>query len=98
VHESTCRYKATRGTQELAEALVALGQGRDGRSIEISKVLPGQRKRVQIQRTEPVTFKLLYAKEEDELEIHMELKWAPAGGVRPEAKTPSRSKRSKPIH
>lgn len=96
-HESIFRYRETLSKKELAKSLVALGKGFDGRVLDVSKILPGQQKRIQIRPTEPVTFKLLYAKEEDELEIHMELKWTPIPAARPGAKPSSRPKRSKPI-
>jgi PadR family transcriptional regulator, regulatory protein PadR len=97
VHESIFRYKETLSKKELAKSLVALGKGFGERSLDISKVLPRQQKRIQIQPTDPVTFKLLYAKEEDELEIHIELKWTPTRAVRAEAKPPSRPRRSNPM-
>jgi len=98
VHESIFRYKETLSKKELAKSLVALGKGFGERSLDISKVLPRQQKRIQIQPTEPVTFKLLYAKEEDELEIHIELKWTPTQPDRPRGKRLLRPKGSKPIH
>jgi len=76
VHESIFRYKGRLGKEDLSKSFLALGAGLGRRSVDLSKVLPGQ-KTVLVQPTEPVTFKLLYAKEEDELEIHMELKWTP---------------------
>jgi PadR family transcriptional regulator PadR len=97
VHESIFRYKETLSKKELAKSLVALGKGFGERSLDISKVLPRQQKRIQIQPTDPVTFKLLYAKEEDELEIHIELKWTPTRAVRAEAKPPSRPRRPNPM-
>jgi len=96
VHESIFRYKETLSKKELAKSLVALGNGIGGPSLDISKVLPGHQKRIHIQPTEPVTFKLLYAKEEDELEIHMELKWAPTPLGRPGVRPRPRPKRPKP--
>ncbi len=96
VHESIFRYKDRLSKEELSKSLVALGAGLGRRSVDLSKVLPGQKKLL-IQPTEPVTFKLLYAKEEDELEIHMELKWTPSHLARPETKRSPRPKRSKRI-
>jgi len=94
VHESIFRYKDRLSRDELSKSLVALGAGVGRRSVDLSKVLPGQRKLL-VQPTEPVTFKLLYAKEEDELEIHMELKWTPSPRGRRPPKRSSRPKRSK---
>ncbi len=87
VHESIFRYKGRLSKEELSKSLMAMGDGLGRRSVDISKVLPGQKK-ILVQPTEPVTFKLLYAKGEDELEIHMELKWTPIHPVRPRAKPP----------
>ncbi len=97
VHESIFRYKDRLSKKNLSKSLVALGEGLGRRSVDISKVLPGQKK-ILVRPTEPVTFKLLYAKEEDELEIHMELKWtpihpAPSGGKR--SPRPNRSRRNR---
>ena len=94
VHTSIFRYKDRLSRDELSKSLVALGAGVGRRSVDLSKVLPGQRKLL-VQPTEPVTFKLLYAKEEDELEIHMELKWTPSPRARRPPKRSSRPKRSK---
>src|SRR6184192_958455 len=93
VHESIFRYKDRLSRDELSKSLVALGAGVGRRSVDLSKVLPGQRKLL-VQPTEPVTFKLLYAKEEDELEIHMELKWTPSPRARPGGKSSPLAKRS----
>jgi len=96
VHESIFRYKDRLSKEELSKSLVALGAGLGPRSVDLSKVLPGLKKLL-MPPTEPVTFKLLYAKEEDELEIHMELKWTPSHLARRETKRSPRPKRSKRI-
>src|SRR6058998_961560 len=96
VHESIFRFKDRLTKEALSKALVALGQGLGRRSVDLSKVLPGHQKKIVVQPTEPVTFKLLYAKEDDELEIHMEVKWPPTGLPRSEAKPSPRPKRSRP--
>lgn len=92
VHESIFRYKDKLSKKDLAGSLAALGKGLGHRSLDISKILPGQ-KRILLQPTDPVTFKFLYAKEEDELEIHMELKWTPTRALRSGARPSSRPKR-----
>src|SRR5439155_20585961 len=94
VHASIFRYKARLSRDELSKSLVALGAGVGRRSVDLSKVLPGQRKLL-VQTTEPVTFKLLYAKEEDELEIHMALKWTPIHSARPRGKIAQPPKQSR---
>src|SRR5207245_1953726 len=91
VHTSIFRYKDRLSRDELSKSLVALGAGVGQRSVDLSKVLPGQKKLL-VQPTEPVTFKLLYAKEEDELEIHMELTWTPSPRARPPPKRSSSSR------
>jgi len=92
VHESIFRYKNRLSKEELSGSLVALGEGLSKPSVDISKILPGQKKML-VYPTEPVTFKFLYAKEEDELEIHMELKWTPGKPPRSGAKPSARPSR-----
>lgn len=89
VHESIFRYKDRLRKEELSRSLVALGQGFRKSSIDISKILPAQRKML-VHPTEPVAFKFLYAKEEGDLEIHMELKWTPFRAPRSRAKALAR--------
>ncbi|HWM52207.1 MAG TPA: helix-turn-helix transcriptional regulator [Thermoplasmata archaeon] len=96
VHESIFRYKDRLSKEDLSRALVALGEGLGRRSVDLSKVLPGHQKKTLVQPTDPVTIKLLYAKEEDELEIHMELKWTPTRPARPGTKPAPRPKRPRP--
>ena len=95
VHESIFRYQNRLGKAEVSKALVALGEGFGRRSIDTSTVFPGE-KRIVVQPTEPVTFKLLYAKEDDDLEFHMQLKWAPEASTRSVKTASRRSKRSSP--
>jgi len=97
VHESIFRYKDRLSKQELSKVLVALGEGLGRRSVDVSKVLPGRQKKILLHPTEPMTFKLLYAKEEDELEIHMEVKWTPTRPARPRGRPSPRPKHSRPI-
>ena len=97
VHESIFRYQDRLSKQELSRVLVALGEGLGRRSVDVSKVLPGHQKKILVRPTDPVTFKLLYAKEDDDLEIHMELKWTPTHPARSAAKRSPRPKRSSPI-
>jgi len=96
VHESIFRYKERLSKEDLSKALVALGEGLGRRSVDLSKALPGHPKKILVQPTDPVTFKLLYAKEEDELEIHMELKWTPTRPARPGTKPAPRPKSPRP--
>ena len=94
VHESIFRYQNRLNKADVSKALVALGEGFGRRSIDTSQVFPGE-KRILVRPTEPVTFKLLYAKEDDDLEFHVQLKWTPNGPARSAVKTPARAKRSK---
>ena len=71
VHESIFHYKGRLKKEDVSKSLLALGEGLGRRSVDLSEVVPGQKK-VRVEPTEPVTFKLLYAKEEDELETEMD--------------------------
>src|SRR5437773_6885333 len=76
VHESIFRYDGRFGKEDLSRVLTTLGQRLKDPFIDLSRVLPSKTK-VMIRPTEPVSFKFLYAKEEEKFEIHMELKWTP---------------------
>src|SRR5438445_11327588 len=93
VHESIFHYKGQLKKEDVSKSLLALGEGLSRRSVDLSEVVSGQKK-VRVEPTEPVTFKLLYAKEEDELEIHMELKWTPIQPERRRLKPSSPPRRS----
>ena len=76
VHESIARYRAQTDGKELSKTLTGLVSGfRDGR-IELSKLFPVENN-VTIKPTDPLKFKFLYAKENQKLEIHMEVEWLP---------------------
>jgi len=76
VHESIARYKAQTDGKELSKTLTGLVAGfKDGR-IELSKLFPVENN-VTIKPTDPLKFKFLYAKENQKLEIHMEVEWLP---------------------
>ncbi len=63
-----------------------MGSGfKDGR-IELSKLFPVE-KNVTIKPNEPLKFKFLYAKENQKLEIHMEVEWLPKEST-PKAESP----------
>jgi PadR family transcriptional regulator, regulatory protein PadR len=75
-HESIARYKAQTDGKELSKILTELGSGiRDGK-IELSKFFSVE-KNITIEPIEPLKFKFLYAKENQKLEIHMEIEWLP---------------------
>jgi amphi-Trp domain-containing protein len=76
VHESIARYKTETDGNDVSKALAALSSGfREGK-IELSKFLPVE-KNVTIEPTEPLKLKFLYAKENQKLEIHIEIEWLP---------------------
>jgi len=94
VHESIFRYETLTDKMEASKSLVALGRGLGKRLIDTSTVFPGQR-RILVQPTEPVTFKFLYAKEDGDLELHMQLKWTATKSTRSATPTSTRPKRSR---
>ena len=76
VHESIARHKAQTDGKEISKTLAELGSGfKDGR-IELSRLFPVE-KSLTIRPTDPLKFKFLYAKENQKLEIHMEVEWLP---------------------
>ncbi len=75
-HESIARHRAEVSRRELSEILVGFGTSLKDGSIEIGKLFPVE-KELTIEPTEPLRFKFLYAKENQKLEIHMEIEWTP---------------------
>jgi PadR family transcriptional regulator, regulatory protein PadR len=76
VHESIARYKVQTDGKELSKTLTELASGFKDGKIELSKFLPVE-ENMTIEPTEPLKFKFLYAKENQKLEIHMEIEWMP---------------------
>ncbi len=76
VHESIARYKVETSKRELSKILVELGSELNSDAIKLSKLFPVE-KPVTIEPTEPLKFKFLYAKENQKLEVHMEIEWNP---------------------
>ena len=75
-HESIARYKTETNGNAVSKILAAVASGfKEGR-IELSKSLPIE-KNVTIEPTEPLKLKFLYAKENQKLEIHIEIEWLP---------------------
>lgn len=75
-HEAIARYRAEIDREELSRILVELGTSlRDG-GVEIRRLLPVEDE-VRIEPTEPLRFRFLFAKENNKLEIHMEINWFP---------------------
>jgi PadR family transcriptional regulator PadR len=87
INEAIFRYKRDDASkQELSKFLIGIGQClKNNNSIEISNILPPKDKSstargksaATIMPVEPLSFKFLYAKENQKLEIHMELEWTP---------------------
>jgi DNA-binding PadR family transcriptional regulator len=80
-HEAIFRYKSDEANKnELSKILIDIGQSlKNYNSIEITKILPSKDKvkSTTISPVDPMAFKFLYAKENQKLEIHMELEWTP---------------------
>src|ERR687885_476660 len=85
-HEAIFRYKRDDTSKEqLSKFLIGIGQSlKNNNSIEISNILPpkdkstfARGKSATIIPVDPLSFKFLYAKENQKLEIHMELEWTP---------------------
>ena len=76
-HEAIYRYKKDDADKrELGKLLVELGRSLQNDTIEISKILPSKNKH-RIKPVNPIGFKFLYAKENNKLELHLELGWIP---------------------
>jgi PadR family transcriptional regulator len=85
-HEAIFRYKNDDASkEELSNFLIGIGQSlKNNNSIEISNVLPPKDKSTTargksaiITPNDPIALKFLYAKENQKLEVHMELQWTP---------------------
>jgi PadR family transcriptional regulator PadR len=85
-HEAIFRYKRDDANkEELSKFLIGIGQSlKNNNSIEISNILPtkdksttARGKSATIIPVDPLSFKFLYAKENQKLEIHIELEWTP---------------------
>ena len=80
-HEAIFRYKSDEANKnELSKILIDIGQSlKNDNSVEITRILPSKDKvkSTTISLVDPIAFKFLYAKENQKLEIHMELEWTP---------------------
>ena len=86
-HDAIFKYKNDdAGKEELSKFLIGVGQSlKNDNSIEISGILPPTKDRsisakgksVTITPNDPIAFKFLYAKENQKLEVHIELQWNP---------------------
>jgi PadR family transcriptional regulator, regulatory protein PadR len=82
VHESIARYRTQTNGKELAKILTGLGSGFKDGKIELLEFFPVEKK-ITLEPTEPLKFKFLYAKENQKLEIHMEVEWMPKVSMAP---------------
>ena len=75
-HQSIFRYKEQINIHDLSNILNGIVGSLHTSKIEIAKHISQQNNTV-ITITEPVTFKFLYAKEGEKLDIHIEIEWKP---------------------
>lgn len=74
-HKAIYRYKKVDADKrELGKLLVDLGRSLQNDTVEITKILPSKDKHL-IKPVNPIGFKFLYAKENNKLELHLELQW-----------------------
>jgi len=73
-HESLFRFKTKKSKEEISEILFKLGQAIRKEKFNMNSVLPTSKEAI-VSVTEPVKFKLLYLKEDDKREFHIEMKW-----------------------
>jgi len=74
-HKAIYRYRkddADKG--ELGKLFVNLGRLLKNDRVEITKILPSKDKHL-IKPVNPIGFKFLYAKENNKLELHLDLRW-----------------------
>jgi amphi-Trp domain-containing protein len=76
IHESIFRFKSKQSKQELSKILFNLSQAIKNGTFTIDSVLTTANK-THISITEPITFKLVYAKENHKKEFHIEIEWTP---------------------
>lgn len=75
-HEAIARQRLELSKLEVSRILTELGKAfKEGKS-ELSKILPLD-KPATMEPTEPMNFKFLYGKEDEKLEIHLEIEWLP---------------------
>lgn len=84
-HRAIRVHRARLDRKELGDILVRLGEAVKKGAFDISTPLPTvEPSRVEL--TEPLFFKLLYAYEEDRLEVEMEFEWKPENTPRTRSK------------
>lgn len=75
-HQALFRFRKDCTKNEVAKIFSEFGKVFEGEAFEFSKIFPSK-DGTQVEPTEPISFRLLYAKENHKYEIHMELEWAP---------------------
>jgi len=76
VHEALFKFRKACTLNEVAKMLAELGNAFEDKTFEFSEIFHSEEKR-QVEPTQPVMLKLLYAKENHKHEIHLELEWLP---------------------
>lgn len=90
-HEAIARQRLELGKVEVSRILTELGKAFKEEKSELSKIFPLD-KPAAMEPTEPMRFKFLYGREDQKLEIHLEIEWLP----RTPAKRDERSPRPSP--
>jgi PadR family transcriptional regulator PadR len=75
-HQALFRFRKECTKEETASMLGKLGTAFQDKAFEFSDIFPSEEKR-QAKPNQPIFMKVLYAKENHKLEIHMELEWLP---------------------
>jgi PadR family transcriptional regulator, regulatory protein PadR len=75
-HKSILRYESSLGKEQISRILVDLGRAMKLDNAELSKILPSSKK-VILKPTEPLTLKLIYGREDQSVELHMQIEWTP---------------------
>ena len=76
MHESIVRHRLDVNKNELASIMENLGSALRGDVIDTSSIFKTE-ERVTITTVEPLRFKFVYAKENQKLEMHIEIEWSP---------------------
>ena len=78
-HQSIFRHKTELGKKQLSEVLIRLGESIEASGVDLKNLFPDSKAgSLRVSPTEPVSLKFLYAKENNKLEVHMELEWVPS--------------------
>jgi len=75
-HQALFRFKKAGTRTEVAEVLTNLGEAFRDKTFKFSEIFSANAD-IQAKPTEPIFFKLLYAKENHKYEIHIEIEWSP---------------------